>query len=103
MGKSIGKIVGAAFALPTGGASLAWGKSVDDAATKAQKVQKQAQVAQASTLSEQQKILKQQQEDALAKRKELIDQQREQVIEGNYKTNKTSTTGISSQIRGTLG
>lgn len=103
MGSSIGKIVGAAFALPTGGASLKWGKDIDDAATKAQKVQKQAQAAQASILAEQQEILKQQKQDALEKRKELIDQQREQIVEGNYKTNKTSTTGINSQIRGTLG
>ena len=58
---------------------------------------------QSYLLSEQQKILKQQQDDALAKRKELIDQQREQISEGNYKTNLTSTTGISSSIRGTLG
>lgn len=103
MGNSIGKIVGAAFALPTGGASLKWGKDIDDAATKAQKTQKQAQLMQASILAEQGEILKQQKQDALAKRKELIDQQREQISTGNYKTNATSTTGISSSIRGTLG
>ena len=103
MGNSLGKIVGVALALPTGGASLKWGKDIDDAATKAQKVQKQAQQQQAMIMAEQQKILKEQKEDALAKRKDLIDQQREQISTGHYKTNATSTTGISSSIRGTLG
>lgn len=103
MGKSIGKIVGTAFAFPTGGASLKWGRDIDKAANMAQNTQKQAQLMQASILAEQGEILKQQKQDALAKRKDLIDQQREQISTGNYKTNATSTTGISSSIRGTLG
>lgn len=103
MGNSLGKIVGAALALPTGGASLKWGSDVDKASTAAQKTQKQAQMQQAYLMNEQGKIIKQQQLDALTRRKELIDQQREQIGTGNYKTNATSTTGISSSIRGTLG
>lgn len=103
MGSSIGRIVGTAFALPTGGASLKWGSDMDKAANMAQKTQKQAQQQQALLMAEQGKILKQQQIDALTKRKELIDQQREQISTGAYKTNATSTTGISSSIRGTLG
>lgn len=99
MGGSVGKIVGAAFALPTGGASLKWGSDID----KSLSLQKKAQKTQAALMMEQGKILKQQQLDALAKRKEQIDQQREQIGVGNYRTNQTSATGLSSSIRGTLG
>lgn len=99
MGKSIGKVMGVAFALPTGGASLKWGNDYD----KSISLQKKAQKQQMYTLAEQESILKEQLKDAMQKRREQIDQQREQISTGNYKTNATSTTGISSQIRGTLG
>lgn len=103
MGSSLNKIVGVALALPTGGASLKWGNDMDKAARMAQRTQKEAQLQQAYIMEEQNKILRQQKRDELAKRRDLIDQQREQIVGGNYKTNQTSTTGISSQIRGTLG
>lgn len=106
MGGSVGDVVsgvvGAVTGTVTGGpvgffTGAAEGYSSHKAQRKANKYQKEQQRLQAS-------IIKKQKQEALDARKIQIDQLREQIADGNYKTRATSEKGIVGSIKqDTLG
>lgn len=63
------------------------------------KANKKAKKAQKRHLEESRRVLERQKSEALDRRKQLVDQQREQISRGNYSTRHTSEKGITGKIK----